>query len=211
MQENRNFLGTEPIGRLLLRLSVPTVCAQLINMLYNIVDRIYIGHMPGDGSLALTGVGICMPIIMFVSAFAALIGAGGAPRASIFMGQGNHAAAEKTLGGCFTLQTIVSLIMTALLILFAEPMLMAFGASENTIAYARDYMSIYALGTAFVQLTLSMNAYITAQGFAKVGMLTVLIGAALNIALDPLFIFGLGLGVRGAALATILSQGISCI
>ena len=211
MQENRNFLGTEPIGRLLLRLSVPTVCAQLINMLYNIVDRIYIGHMPGDGSLALTGVGICMPIIMFVSAFAALIGAGGAPRASIFMGQGNHAAAEKTLGGCFTLQTIVSLIMTALLILFAEPMLMAFGASENTIVYARDYMSIYALGTAFVQLTLSMNAYITAQGFAKVGMLTVLIGAALNIALDPLFIFVLGLGVRGAALATILSQGVSCV
>ena len=211
MQENRNFLGTEPIGRLLLRLSVPTVCAQLINMLYNIVDRIYIGHMPGDGSLALTGVGICMPIIMFVSAFAALIGAGGAPRASIFMGQGNHAAAEKTLGGCFTLQTIVSLIMTALLILFAEPMLMAFGASENTIAYASDYMSIYALGTAFVQLTLSMNAYITAQGFAKVGMLTVLIGAALNIALDPLFIFAFGMGVRGAALATILSQGVSCI
>jgi len=211
MQENRNFLGTEPIGKLLLRLSVPTVCAQLINMLYNIVDRIYIGHMPEDGSLALTGVGICMPIIMFVSAFAALIGAGGAPRASIFMGQGNHAAAEKTLGGCFTLQAIVSLIMTALLILFAEPMLMAFGASENTIAYASDYMSIYALGTAFVQLTLSMNAYITAQGFAKVGMLTVLIGAALNIALDPLFIFAFGMGVRGAALATILSQGVSCI
>jgi len=210
MQKNNGFLGTEPVGKLLLRLSVPTVCAQLINMLYNIVDRIYIGHMPGDGSLALTGVGICMPIIMFVSAFAALIGAGGAPRASIFMGQGNHQAAEKTLGGCFTLQTIVSLIMTMLLILFAKPMLMAFGASENTIVYACDYMSVYALGTAFVQLTLSMNAYITAQGFARVGMLTVLIGAALNIALDPLFIFALGMGVRGAALATILSQGVSC-
>ena len=211
MQKNNNFLGTEPIGKLLFRLSVPTVCAQLINMLYNIVDRIYIGHMPGDGSLALTGVGICMPIIMFVSAFAALIGAGGAPRASIFMGRGDHPSAEKTLGQCFTLQTIVSLIITALLLLFAQPMLMAFGASENTIGYAADYMSIYALGTAFVQLTLSMNAYITAQGFAKVGMLTVLIGAVLNIALDPLFIFGLNLGVRGAALATILSQGVSCI
>lgn len=212
MQKNNNtFLGTEPIGRLLVRLSVPTVAAQLINMLYNIVDRIYIGHMPSGGSLALTGVGVCMPIIMFVSAFAALIGAGGAPRASIFMGRGDPDAAERTLGGCFTLQAIVSVITTVILILFSKPMLMAFGASENTIAYAVDYMSIYALGTAFVQLTLSMNAYITAQGFAKIGMLTVLIGAVLNIALDPLFIFALDMGVRGAALATILSQGVSCV
>ena len=209
--KNNAFLGTEPVGRLLMRLSVPTVAAQLINMLYNIVDRIYIGHMPGAGNLALTGVGVCMPIIMFVSAFAALIGAGGAPRASIFMGRGDPDAAERTLGGCFTLQAIVSLVMTLLLILFAEPMLMAFGASENTIGYAVDYMSVYALGTAFVQLTLSMNAYITAQGFAKIGMLTVLIGAVLNIVLDPLFIFVMNLGVRGAALATILSQGVSCI
>lgn len=209
--KNNAFLGTEPVGRLLMRLSIPTVAAQLINMLYNIVDRIYIGHMPGAGNLALTGVGVCMPIIMFVSAFAALIGAGGAPRASIFMGRGDPKAAERTLGGCFTLQAIVSLIMTVALILFAEPMLMAFGASENTIGYAVDYMSIYALGTAFVQLTLSMNAYITAQGFAKIGMLTVLIGAVLNIVLDPLFIFVMELGVRGAALATIISQGVSCI
>lgn len=209
--QNNAFLGTEPVGRLLLRLSVPTVAAQLINMLYNIVDRIYIGHMPGSGNLALTGVGVCMPIIMFVSAFAALIGAGGAPRASIFMGQGDQESAEKTLGGCFSLQTLVSLLMTALLLLFAKPMLMTFGASENTIGYAVEYMRIYALGTAFVQLTLSMNAYITAQGFAKTGMLTVLIGALLNIALDPLFIFGLNMGVRGAALATIISQGVSCI
>ena len=208
---NNAFLGTEPVGRLLMRLSVPTVAAQLINMLYNIVDRIYIGHMPGAGNLALTGVGVCMPIIMFVSAFAALIGAGGAPRASIFMGRGDHKAAERTLGGCFTLQAIVSLAMTLLLILFAEPMLMAFGASGNTIGYAVDYMSVYALGTAFVQLTLSMNAYITAQGFAKIGMMTVLIGAVLNIALDPLFIFTLDMGVRGAALATIISQGVSCV
>ena len=212
MQKNNNaFLGTEPVGKLLVRLSVPTVAAQLINMLYNIVDRIYIGHMPSGGNLALTGVGVCMPIIMFVSAFAALIGAGGAPRASIFMGRGDPDAAERTLGGCFTLQAIVSLIMTMLLVLFAKPMLMAFGASENTISYAVDYMSIYALGTAFVQLTLSMNAYITAQGFARTGMLTVLIGAVLNIALDPLFIFVLNLGVRGAALATIISQGVSCV
>ncbi|MGN0773236.1 MAG: MATE family efflux transporter [Candidatus Ventricola sp.] len=212
MQKNDNaFLGTEPVGRLLLRLSVPTVAAQLINMLYNIVDRIYIGHMPGSGNLALTGVGVCMPIILFVSAFAALIGAGGAPRASIFMGKGDPDSAERTLGGCFTLQAVVSLILTALLLLFAEPMLMAFGASENTIGYAADYMSVYALGTIFVQLTLSMNAYITAQGFARTGMYTVLIGAVLNIVLDPLFIFVLNLGVRGAALATILSQGVSCV
>ena len=212
MQKKDNaFLGTEPVGRLLLRLSVPTVAAQLINMLYNIVDRIYIGHMPGSGNLALTGVGVCMPIILFVSAFAALIGAGGAPRASIFMGKGDPDSAERTLGSCFTLQAIVSLILTALLLLFAKPMLMAFGASENTIAYAADYMSVYALGTIFVQLTLSMNAYITAQGFARTGMLTVLIGAALDILLDPLFIFVLNLGVRGAALATILSQGVSCV
>lgn len=211
MQSKDNaFLGTEPVGRLLLRLSVPTVAAQLINMLYNIVDRIYIGHMPGSGNLALTGVGVCMPIILFVSAFAALIGAGGAPRASIFMGQGDLRSAEKTLGSCFSLQAIVSLILTMLLLLFAEPMLLAFGASENTIPYAVAYMNVYALGTIFVQLTLSMNAYITAQGFARTGMLTVLIGAVLNIVLDPLFIFVLNLGVRGAALATILSQGVSC-
>ena len=211
MTQDKKFLGTEPVGRLLWKLAVPTVIAQLVNMLYNIVDRIYIGHMPGSGNLALTGVGVCMPIILFVSAFAALIGAGGAPRASIFMGKGDPDSAEKTLGSCFTLQAIVSLILTALLLLFAEPMLMAFGASENTIGYAADYMSVYALGTIFVQLTLSMNAYITAQGFARTGMLTVLIGAALNILLDPLFIFVLNLGVRGAALATILSQGVSCV
>ena len=155
---DNSFLGSAPIGRLLLRLSVPTVAAQLINMLYNIVDRIYIGHMPGDGNLALTGVGICMPVIMFVSAFASLISAGGAPRASIAMGKGDHDAAEKILGGCFLLQVVVSLITTAALILFGEPMLRTFGASENTIGYAADYMSIYALGTAFVQLTLGMNA-----------------------------------------------------
>ncbi|MBP3655406.1 MAG: MATE family efflux transporter [Clostridia bacterium] len=208
--KNNDFLGREPVGRLLARLALPTIAAQLINMLYNIVDRIYIGHMPGEGSLALTGVGICMPLIMIVSAFAALIASGGAPRASIAMGRGDHGEAERIMGGCFTLQLVVSAALTALLLLFSRPLLLAFGASEHTIAYAADYMSIYALGTLFVQLTLGMNAYITAQGFARTGMLTVLIGAALNIALDPLFIFVLDLGVRGAALATILSQGISC-
>ena len=211
MKENNEFLGTEPVGKLLFKLAIPTVAAQLINMLYNIVDRIYIGHMPGDGKLALTGVGVCMPIILIVSAFAALVGMGGAPRASIFMGQGDNAKAEKTLGGCFTLQILISLVLTAVQLIGNRSFLLAFGASENTISYAVDYMNIYAAGTLFVQLTLGMNAFITAQGFAKTGMLTVAIGAVCNILLDPVFIFGLNMGVKGAALATILSQGISCL
>ena len=211
MNQDKTFLGTEPVGKLLLKLSVPTVIAQLVNMLYNIVDRIYIGHIPGDGSLALTGVGVCLPIIMIVSAFAALISTGGAPRASIFMGKNDHESAEKTLGSCFTLQVLVSLVLTAVLLIWNRPLLLAFGASENTIDYAVSYMNIYAIGTIFVQLTLGMNAFITAQGFAKTGMLTVLIGAVCNIVLDPLFIFVFHMGVKGAALATILSQGVSCV
>ena len=204
-------LGTAPIGKLLFQLAVPTVVAQLINMLYNIVDRIYIGHIPEVGSLALTGVGVCMPIIMVVSAFAALAGGGGAPRASIFMGKGQNDQAEKTLGGCFCLLSVIAVILTAVLLRWGDDLLMAFGASENTIGYAVDYMNIYAIGTIFVQLTLGMNAFITAQGFAKQGMLSVLIGAVSNIALDPVFIFGLNMGVKGAALATILSQAASCV
>lgn len=211
MKPNNDFLGTAPIGRLLFRLAIPTVLAQLINMLYNIVDRIYIGHMPAEGDLALTGVGVCMPIIMFVSAFAALISSGGAPRASIFMGKGDNDAAEKTMGGCLSLQVIISILITAVLLIWNRDFLLAFGASENTIGYAVNYMNIYAIGTIFVQLTLGMNAYITAQGFAKMGMFTVLIGAISNIVLDPIFIFALDMGVQGAALATILSQGISCV
>ena len=210
MQNKNEFLGTAPLGRLLFQLALPTIAAQLINMLYNIVDRIYIGHMPEVGDMALTGVGVCMPLIMVVSAFAALISTGGAPRASIYMGQGDNDSAERTMGGCFHLQLIVSLVLTAILLLGNRYFLMAFGASENTIHYATSYMNIYALGTIFVQLTLGMNAYITAQGFAKIGMMTVLIGAITNIILDPVFIFGLHMGVQGAALATILSQGISC-
>ena len=209
--ENKEFLGTEPIGKLLFKLAVPTVIAQIINMLYNIVDRIYIGHMPGNGSLALTGVGVCMPIILIVSAFAALVSSGGAPRASISMGQGKYDKAESILGECFFLQVIISVILTIVLLVFGRSFLLAFGASENTIVYATSYMRIYALGTIFVQLTLGMNAFITAQGFAKTGMLTVLIGAVCNIILDPIMIFVLNLGVSGAALATIISQGISTI
>lgn len=209
--ENKEFLETEPVGKLLFKLAVPTVIAQIINMLYNIVDRIYIGHMPGNGSLALTGVGVCMPIILIVSAFAALVSSGGAPRASISMGQGKYDKAESILGECFFLQVIISVILTIVLLVFGRSFLLAFGASENTIEYATSYMRIYALGTIFVQLTLGMNAFITAQGFAKTGMLTVLIGAVCNIVLDPIMIFVLNLGVSGAALATIISQGISTI
>ena len=211
MQDNKTQLGTAPVGKLLFKLAIPTIVAQLINMLYNIVDRIYIGHIPGEGSLALTGVGVCMPIIMVVSAFAALTGSGGAPRASIFMGKGDMDSARKTLGGCFTMQLIVSALLTAVLLIWNKDFLMAFGASNNTIAYATDYMGIYALGTLFVQLTLGMNAFITAQGKALQGMLSVIIGAVCNIILDPIFIFACGMGVKGAALATIISQGVSCI
>ena len=211
MQNNKNFLGTEPIGKLLLKLSIPTVIAQLINMLYNIVDRIYIGHIPGDGSLALTGVGVCMPIIMIVSAFAALVSSGGAPRASIYMGKQDNQSAEKILGSCFFLQIIVSFILTAVLLFWGKDILLAFGASENTISYASNYMRIYAFGTLFVQLTLGMNAFITAQGFTTISMVSVLIGAIYNIVLDPVFIFAFHMGVKGAALATVISQAISTL
>ena len=211
MQDNKNFLGTEPIGKLLLKLSIPTVIAQLINMLYNIVDRIYIGHIPGDGSLALTGVGVCMPVIMIVSAFAALISSGGAPRASICMGKQDNESAEKILGNCFLLQVIISFLLTAVLLIWSEDLLLAFGASENTIRYATDYMRIYALGTLFVQLTLGMNAFITAQGFTTISMVSVLIGAICNITLDPIFIFAFHMGVKGAALATVISQAVSTV
>lgn len=209
-QNKNDFLGTDPLGRLLFRLALPTITAQIINLLYNIVDRIFIGHMEGIGDTALTGVGVCMPLIMIVSAFAALVSSGGAPRASIFMGQGDKESAERTMGTCFTLQCVISVILTSVLLIFHRPLLLAFGASENTIKYAAEYMQIYSIGTIFVQLTLGMNAYITAQGFAKMGMLTVAIGALINIVLDPIFIFALNMGVQGAALATVISQAVSC-
>ena len=211
MTNQKEMLGTAPVGRLMFRLALPAVIAQLINMLYNIVDRIYIGHMPGTGDLALTGVGVCMPIIMIVSAFAALVSSGGAPRASIFMGKKDMESAEKTLGGCFGLQIILSVILTAVLLIWNRSLLLMFGASENTIGYAVAYMSVYAIGTIFVQLTLGMNAFVTAQGFTHISMISVIVGAVSNIILDPIFIYGLDMGVRGAALATVLSQALSCI
>ena len=211
MNNDREFLGTQPIGPLLKQLAIPTVTAQLINMLYNIVDRIYIGHIPNEGAAALTGLGICVPLIMIVSAFAAFAGSGGAPRSSIAMGRGDWEEAERILGSCFALQILISLLLTVFLLLFGRPLLMMFGASENTIDYAASYMRIYAMGTIFVQLTLGMNAFITAQGFTKVSMKSVMIGAVTNIILDPIFIYALDMGVAGAALATILAQGCSCV
>ncbi|MDD6014666.1 MAG: MATE family efflux transporter [Clostridiales bacterium] len=211
MEKNNQYLGTEPLGKLLFKLAVPSVVAQIINMLYNIVDRIYIGHMAEGGSLALTGLGVCMPIIMVVSAFAALVSMGGAPRASIAMGRGDNSAAEYILGNCFVLQIIISAILTSVLLIWDRDLLLAFGASPDTIEFAVGYMDIYATGTIFVQLTLGMNAFITAQGFSKTSMYTVLIGAVSNIILDPVFIFGFGMGVQGAALATVISQCISCV
>ena len=210
-EKDNQFLATEPIGKLMFKLALPAVAAQLINMLYNLVDRVYIGHIPETGSLALTGLGVCMPVIIIVSAFASLASMGGAPKASIFMGKGDNETASRILGNCFVMQAVVSAVLTAVLLIWNRDLLLLFGASENTIEYAAGYMNIYAVGTLFVQLTLGMNAFISAQGFAKTAMLSVLIGAICNIALDPVFIFGLGMGVRGAALATILSQMASCV
>ena len=206
-----NPLGTERIGRLLCRLALPAVTAQLVNMLYNIVDRIYIGHIPDVGAAALTGVGVTFPIIMIITAFSSLVGMGGAPRASIKMGQKDDAGAEEIMGNCLTVLMGISVVLTAVFLVFGRELLLLFGASSDTIGYASDYMNIYVCGTIFVQLALGMNAFITSQGFAKTSMFTVVIGAAINIALDPVFIFVFDMGVQGAALATVLSQAVSAI
>ena len=204
-------LGEDRIGGLLFKLALPAILAQVINLLYNLVDRMYIGHIAKVGSVALTGLGVTMPFIMCVSAFAALVSMGGAPRASIMMGRGNREEAERILGNCTSMLVIVAVIVTAVSQIWGTDILMLFGASESTLPYAWAYMQIYSIGTIFVQLALGLNAFINAQGFAKTGMLTVVIGAVCNIILDPIFIFGLHMGVWGAALATIISQGISCV
>ena len=207
--QNRPDLGREPIGRLLFKLALPTITAQLVNMLYNLVDRIYIGHIEGIGTQALTGVGVCMPLIMIISAFASLAAMGGAPLASIALGKGDRDKAEGILGSCAALLLCISAVLTAAMAIFHRPLLVAFGATEDVIGYACRYMSVYSLGTVFVQLALGLNAYITAQGFSRISMLTVLIGAVLNTILDPIFIFGFGMDVQGAALATVISQAAS--
>ncbi|MEG2453949.1 MAG: MATE family efflux transporter [Clostridia bacterium] len=211
MEKDNTFLGTEPIGKLLFKLSLPAILAQLINMLYNLVDRIYIGHMPVDGALALTGLGVCMPLIMIISAFACLVSMGGAPRASIYMGRQDNETAEKIMGNSVVLLGVVSILLTIIISIWNKDILLLFGASENTIGYASSYMTIYAAGTVFVQFALGMNAFITAQGFAKTSMITILVGAISNIILDPIFIYGFNMGVQGAAIATIISQAISAI
>lgn len=210
-QSQTEALGKEPVGRLLMRLAAPAVAAQVINLLYNLVDRMYIGRIPDVGRVALTGVGVCLPLIMIISAFAALIGMGAAPRASIFLGKGEKEKAEQTLGNSVSTLVILSIALTLVFFFFAEPMLLAFGASPETLPYALSYMRIYALGTLFVQMTLGINTFISAQGFSRISMLTVMIGAVTNIVLDPILIFGFKMGVSGAAWATIVSQCLSMV
>ena len=202
-------MGTERIGRLMVSMAVPSIIAQIINILYNIVDRIYIGHIPGVGAAALTGVGITFPIITLISAFSAFVGMGGAPLAAIWMGKGDRKHAEKILGSAACLLVIFTIVLMAVFYLFQKPFLYMFGASDATIGYSLDYMSIYLLGTLFVELALGLNPFIISQGRSRIAMISIVIGAVVNIALDPLFIFVFGWGVKGAAIATVLSQAVS--
>ncbi len=204
-------LGNAPLGKLIISMALPAVAAQLINVLYNIVDRIYIGHIPGQGDVALTGVGVTFPIIMLVSAFSAFAGMGGAPLASIELGKKDYEKAEKILGNSAGLIVLFSVLLTVFFMLFKTPILYAFGASEVTIGYAESYIGVYLIGTIFVQTALGLNTFISGQGASKTAMLSVLIGAVINICLDPVFIFLLGMGVKGAALATVLSQAVSAV
>ncbi len=209
--DGNNKLATENINKLLFNIALPSITAQMVNILYNIVDRIYIGHMEGIGSQALTGVGVTMPIIIIISAFSNLIGMGGAPRAAIKMGENNKDESEKILGNCFSSLLIISAILTFIFFVFGKKLLMIFGASSDTINYGLEYLNIYVCGTIFVQLSMGLNSFISTQGYTKFSMLTVIIGAVTNIILDPIFIFVLNMGVRGAALATVLSQALSTI
>ena len=204
-------LKNEKIGKLLAKLALPAVAAQLINLLYNLVDRMYIGHIEGIGELALTGVGVCLSLITIIAAFAALAGFGGAPRASIYLGKGDKENAEKVLGASTLLLIVVSTVITIIMLIFSKDLLLLFGADDNTIQYAQEYMQIYSMGTIFVQLTLGLNAFISAQGFSAISMVSVVIGTVLNIILDPIFIFALNMGVKGAALATVISQFASTV
>ena len=204
-------LGTAPVGKLLLKLAAPTVVAQLVNLLYNIVDRIYIGHMPDVGRVALTGVGLCFPVVYLITAFTMLVAQGGAPRAAIAMGEGDNDRAERIMGSCFTCLVAAAVVLTVLFWIFGERLLWIFGCSEETIVYALPYMRIYSGGSLFVMMALGMNLFVSTQGFATVSMRTVLIGAVCNIVLDPIFIYGFHMGVQGAALATVISQAVSGI
>ena len=202
-------LGTEKILKLMLTMGLPSLVAQLINLLYNIVDRSYIGHIAGVGAAALTGVGLSLPIIVIVTAFSAFVGGGGAPLAAIALGRGDRERAEKILGNGVTTLLFLSISLMVVFFFIKEPFLYLVGASHATFPYANDYISIYLCGTVFVQITVGLNTFITAQGNSKTAMLSVLIGAVINIILDPIFIFVCGMGVKGAALATVISQGCS--
>ncbi len=208
-KKNTTDLGEGSVGKLLIKLALPAIVAQMVNLLYNMVDRIYIGHIPETGDVALTGLGLCLPIIMIITAFSSLVGAGGAPRASIAMGKGDNETAEKYLGNCFAMVVMCSVILTIVLEIVGVPALRLFGASDRTLPYALSYMRIYVAGTIFVMISLGLNTFITTQGFSQVAMKTVLIGAICNIILDPIFIFAFRMGVKGAALATIISQAVS--
>lgn len=204
-------MGTGSVKKLMVQMAVPAVVAQVINLLYNIVDRIYIGHIPGIGGLALTGVGLFTPILMLLTAFAMLAGAGGAPRAAIAMGQGNRDQAEKIMGNCFTVLMLLAAVLTAVFYFTCPTLIRFFGGSDATLPYAVEYANIYIFGSVFVLTVMGMNTFITTQGFAKVSMLTTVIGAVINIVLDPIFIFVLDMGVAGAATATVLSQAVSAV
>lgn len=204
-------MGSGSIPRLLAQLAIPAVVAQIVNLLYNIVDRIYIGHIPEVGAAALTGVGLFTPILMLINAFAMLAGAGGAPRAAISMGRGDNKTAERIMGNCFSLLLIFAVVLTGVFYILAPTLLRLFGASDVTLPYAVEYSRIYILGSVFVLVVMGMNTFITTQGFAKISMLTTVIGAVINIILDPIFIFVFDMGVKGAALATVLSQAVGAV
>ena len=211
MAGNKQDMGTGSVKKLMVKMAVPALIGQVVNLLYNIVDRIYIGHLPEIGGAALTGVGLFTPILMLITAFAMLAGAGGAPRAAIAMGQGNKDKAEQILGNCFSVLMILAVILTGVFYFTCPMLLRWFGASEATLPYAVQYARIYVLGSVFVLTVMGMNTFITTQGFAKISMLTTVIGAVINIVLDPLFMFVFRLGVRGAAIATVLSQAVSAL
>ena len=209
MHPPKNELGTAPMGKLMLNMAIPSVVAQLVNLLYNIVDRIYIGQ--GVSATALTGVGLCMPLMMFLNAFAMLAGSGGAPRAAIALGRGDKALGSKIMSNSMTLLLLFAAGITAVYLAFAEPMLNLFGASPDTLPYALEYITIISIGAVFTLIVMGMNPYLTTQGFSRVAMMTTVLGAVINIVLDPIFIFALDMGVAGAALATVLSQAVGAV
>ena len=207
--KKENILETMPVLPLFIKMAIPAVLSQLISILYNLVDKMFIGHMPSGGAESLAGLGVTTPVILFLSAFAALVSMGGAPKAAIALGKNDNETAERIMGSCMAMLTVLSLVLTVGMLLWGKNFLLLFGASENTIGYAVDYMRIYCLGTIFIQLALGLNAFITTQGYTKISMINVAIGAVINVILDPILIYGFHMGIKGAAIATVIAQGIS--